>query len=107
MANIVLIALVPVFFPKIGRIEKGKTVEVSEEDAAPYIRDGHVVPASAEQGASEAEKSLTDASTLEQLKAAWEVEMGPGEYLDLFPDGPHADLALRILEKEADAKDSQ
>jgi hypothetical protein len=69
-----------------------------------YVSSGLVAVVGAPEPSSETAVPEVDliAGTLEQLQGAWEVEMTPQEYMEKFPDGPHAELAMRIIELEAE-----
>lgn len=86
-----------------GDYKKGETVMMTAEEAENHerlnlaVRKG-VVASKAEEAAA--------GSPLEVLKGMWTYEVSAKDYLDKFPEGPDASLALQILEAEAEAVES-
>lgn len=100
-----VIALVPVYHPDFGRKDVGAKFEMSEDDIPRYERDKLVVRAGVQ--AEVLPELKLDESTLAQLLARWDYDLSASAYLTKFPDGTLSDLALRIVELEADAFEKQ
>ena len=62
----------------------GQEVEMHNNEAMRLIAAGYAEP--------------IHKPTTEKL---WELRIGPARYLELYPEGPNADLAHRLVEQEA------
>lgn len=69
---------------------EGQFADMPTRDVARFVNAGLVVVAEASQ-----EAETTEASTT--TKPEWKLKMSPKDYLEKFPSGPQAELALSIL----------
>lgn len=106
MTKLVLVtALVPVYFD--GQTHKaGQSFSIPEGahlDA--YKRDKLVVESNVPVvvPTEEIETFVSDADELAALTKTWDAGVDPAEYLKQFPQGPFADVAMRIVELQAEA----
>lgn len=103
MAKLKVAAIAPLYHPGIGRKEMGEKFEMDEADAPRYVEAKLIVVLSGNEVVAEEAKVVDmETSSLEELKKAWDMEISPADYLDRFPTGPQSDLALRIVELEAE-----
>lgn len=91
--------------------EIGQKVPMLEGHVADFVKAGLVVERGdvAELEPEETEKFTSESEELATLKESWKVdspEMTPQQYLEKFAQGPASDLALRIVELEAEASEA-
>lgn len=77
----------------------GSAISMKESDVYRHLRDDLI------HSDSPSEMPQVEGS-VESVVASgvWELDMPPHDYLLKFPEGPYADLALHILEVEAEAE---
>jgi hypothetical protein len=105
-----VIAKSPIYYPacvskdKDGHHGRGAKIQMSVEDAQRHAEQGLVIILSGESPEAAVEGSAgEEVQGLEALKALWTVKLSPEDYLKRYENGPHAELALRIITAEADA----
>ncbi len=103
MAKVLVAAIAPLYHPTTGRHERGAKFEMEQADVQRYVDAKLAVQLSEVEEVKTEPTVDIETSSLDQLKAVWDVALTPNDYLEKFPNGPHSDLALRIVELEAEA----
>jgi hypothetical protein len=105
MAKVPVIALKPLYY--LGHHVAGAKLQMEEQDVERHVALKLVTTADA---VLSAEEEVADGSldgSLEALRAAWTVEMSPADYLKQFPTGPFSDLAMAIVDFEAESEQQE
>lgn len=85
------------------RIEAGSPVELKDADVNRYVNAGLVVPVTEEE---EKQKLSLETEQSDTGLPKWKLQMSPADYLEKFPKGPHAELALNLVALADDVDDT-